>query len=255
MGVLYHGSKEHNLSKIEPRKSTHGTYVYATPEKTLAVHFSKRCGDDLTYAIGHFSKENGPWELVEKIPGALEKMYSNDSSLYTISDESFIDINTGFEEMVSRSAVDVINEEYYDSVYDAILKLEEKGEIKIYRYPNKPKGMQKDNSDILDKWRRYKKDLGREFELYEFDRLVFLHPNLIDKINELACEFQYDYHYEEKDLISIFQKRVDIQLHDLQIEQYIDCAYNSICDTFPNIVDEITKIYDDYINKLTAKKL
>ena len=49
MGVVYHGSKEHGLTRLEPRKSTHGKYVYATPEKVLAVHFSGRCGDDLTY--------------------------------------------------------------------------------------------------------------------------------------------------------------------------------------------------------------
>lgn len=44
MGVVYHGSKEHGLTKLEPRKSTYGKYVYATPEKVLAVHFSGRCG-------------------------------------------------------------------------------------------------------------------------------------------------------------------------------------------------------------------
>ena len=66
-------------------KSTHGTYVYATPEKVLALHFSKRCGDDLVYDIGHFSVEkDGPWELIENVPGAFDKMYSNSSSIYTL---------------------------------------------------------------------------------------------------------------------------------------------------------------------------
>ena len=77
MGMVYHGSKEHGLKRLEPRKSTHGVYVYATPEKVLALHFSGRCGDDLTYEIGHFgSDKNGPWELVENVPRAFEKMYS-----------------------------------------------------------------------------------------------------------------------------------------------------------------------------------
>ena len=57
MEIVYHGSKESGLKRLEPRKSTHGTYVYATPEKVLALHFSKRCGDDLVYDIGHFSIE------------------------------------------------------------------------------------------------------------------------------------------------------------------------------------------------------
>ena len=31
MGIVYHGSKEHGIKRVEPRKSTHGVYVYATP--------------------------------------------------------------------------------------------------------------------------------------------------------------------------------------------------------------------------------
>ena len=78
MKVVYHGSKEHGIKRLEPRKSTHGTYVYAIPDKALAIHFSGRCGDDLTYSLGHYSNdENGPWQLIENIPGAFEKMYSN----------------------------------------------------------------------------------------------------------------------------------------------------------------------------------
>ena len=43
MGIVYHGSKEHGIKRLEPRKSTHGVYVYATPEKVLALNFSGRC--------------------------------------------------------------------------------------------------------------------------------------------------------------------------------------------------------------------
>ena len=57
MGIVYHGSKEHEIKRLEPRKSTHGVYVYATPEKVLALNFSGRCGDDLTYDIGHFNTD------------------------------------------------------------------------------------------------------------------------------------------------------------------------------------------------------
>lgn len=98
MKFVYHGSKEHGIKRLEPRKSTHGVYVYATPEKALTLVFSGRCGDDLTYDIGHFDTDkNGPWELVENIPGAFEKMFSNSSSIYLLSGETFKDINTGFE--------------------------------------------------------------------------------------------------------------------------------------------------------------
>ena len=34
MGVLYHGSKESGLTRLDPHKSTHGDYVYATKIRT-----------------------------------------------------------------------------------------------------------------------------------------------------------------------------------------------------------------------------
>lgn len=255
MGILYHGSKVHNMKVIEPRESTHGNYVYATPVKALAIHFSKRCGDDLTYDIGHYTSKEGPWELVEKIPGAFEKMYSNDSSLYTISDDTFKDINTGFEEVVSEEPVDVISEEYYESVFDAIVKLEKEGLIKIYRYPNKPEGRPKDNSDIIDKWRFYKEKLGRTHDKYKFDRLFGLHPELMDKINELVLEFGLDFQYKEEDLIDILKRRVELQLHDLNHEQYIECSVTYISEVFPDLADEVAKIYENYKSRIKENNL
>ena len=255
MNTLYHGSKEHGLKRIEPRKSTHGVYVYATPEKVLALNFSGRCGDDLTYSIGHFDTDkNGPWELVENIPSAFEKMFSNSSSIYSFSDETFKDIHTGFAEVVSEVGVDVINEEYCENVYDGLLQAEKDGLVKIYRYPNKPASLKQDGSDILDKWRRYKNEMHKEFRKDEFDRLVYLYPNLLQKINELANEFNYDYYYEPKDLIDIFNDRIQRQLYDLEHEQYIDCAYVSICNTFPNLKQEIDILYKDFISHNDIKK-
>ena len=249
MGIVYHGSKEHGIKRLEPRKSTHGVYVYATPEKVLALIFSGRCGDDLTYDIGHFNTDKkGPWELVENIPGAFEKMFSNSSSIYSFSDKIFKDIHTGFEEVVSEVGVDVVNEEYCENVYEGLLNAEREGLVRIYRYPNKPEGFKQDGSDILDKWRRYKYKMNKEFTKNEFDRLVYLHPNLLPKINELAQEFNYDYHYESKDLIEIFNNRIQRQLYDQEHEQYVDCSYISICSVFPDLKPQIDVLYNDYKN-------
>ena len=252
MEIVYHGSKEHGIKRLEPRKSTHGVYVYATPEKVLALNFSGRCGDDLTYDIGHFSTDkNGPWELVENIPGAFEKMFSNSSSIYSFSDETFKDIHTGFEEV----GVDVVNEEYCENVYEGLLQAEKEGLVKIYRYPNKPVGFKQGGSDILDKWRRYKYKMNKEFSKNEFDRLVYLHPNLLLKINELANEFNYDYHYEPNDLINIFNNRIQRQLYDLEHEQYIDCSYISICNAFPDLKPQIDALYNEYNNSINIEKV
>ena len=240
MGIVYHGSKEHRIKRLEPRKSTHGVYVYATPEKVLALNFSGRCGDDLTYDIGRFDTDkDGPWELVENIPGAFDKMFSNSSSIYSFSDETFKDIHTGFEEVVSEVGVDVVSEEYCENVYEGLLQAEKEGLVKIYRYPNKPVGFKQGGSDILDKWRRYKYKMNKEFSKNEFDRLVYLHPNLLLKINELANEFNYDYHYEPNDLINIFNNRIQRQLYDPDHEQYIECSYISIINSFPELKEKM----------------
>lgn len=255
MKFVYHGSKEHGIKRLEPRKSTHGVYVYATPEKVLALVFSGRCGDDLTYDIGHFDTDkNGPWELVENIPEAFEKMFSNSSSIYLLSGETFKDINTGFEEVVSETSVDVIDEEYCENVYEGLKIAETNGLVKIYRYPNKPFSFKQDGSDILDKWRYCKDKLHKEFTKNEFDRLVCLHPNLLEKINELAHDFNYDYHYEPQDLIDIFSNRIQRQLYDLDHEQYIDCSYINICNTFPNLKLQIDILYDYYKNYIIQNK-
>ena len=256
MGIVYHGSKVHGIKRLEPRKSTHGVYVYATPEKVLALNFSGRCGDDLTFDIGHFGTDkDGPWELVENIPGAFEKMFSNSSSIYSLSDETFKDIHTGFEEVVSEVGVDVVDEEYCENVYEGLLRAEKDGLVKIYRYPNKPNGLKEDCSEILDKWRRYKNKMHMNFSKNSFDRLVCLHPILLPKINELAREFNYNYHYEPKDLIEIFNSRIQRQLHDLEYEQYIDCSYISICSVFPELKQQMDELYNNYKQSINQKSV
>lgn len=254
MGIVYHGSKEHNLKRLEPRKSTHGVYVYATTEKVLALIFSGRCGDDLTYDIGRFdNSKSEPWELVENVPCAFDKMFSNSSSIYTLKDDTFKDIHTGFCEVTSIVGVDIQSEEYCENVWSGLIKAEQEGLVKIYRYPSKPSSMKKDGSDILDKWRFYKTKMSKNFTKDDFDRLVYLHPELLSKINELSQEFGYSYHYETKDLIDIFSKKIERQLYDREHEQYIESAYISICKSCKEIKSDIEELYHSYIDATKNK--
>ena len=255
MGVVYHGSKEHGLKRIEPRKSTHGKYVYATEDRALAIHFSGRCGDDLTYDLGHFDVDReGPWQLVENIPGAFEKMYANNSSIYTLSDETFEDAHTGFREVLSKTGVDVQGEELCPNVYEAILQLEKDGLLEIYRYPSKPAGLSMDGSHILDKMRHYKYDMGAKFNVHQFDRLAYLHPGLLPQINELADEFGVDVHYEIVDLVDLFRERVQRQLRDPEREQFIDSSYISICRAYPELKPFVEEIYRAYCEEVIKKQ-
>ena len=255
MGVVYHGSKNHGIKRLEPRKSTHGEYLYATHDKVLALIFSRKSGDDLTFDVGHFGiDKDAPWQLVENIPGAFDKMFSNSSSIYTFSDETFKDINTGFDEVVSSVGADVISEEYVDNVFEGIKKAQEAGLVTIYRYPNKPEGLKQDGSDILDKWKYYKENLNKDFEKREFDRLAYLHPELLDKINILSKDLGYDYYYTPGDLISLFKKACDIQLRDSEHELYVDSSYISIVNNFPEIREIIDETYEYYKERLEVSK-
>ena len=88
--------------------------------------------------------------------------------------------------------------------------------------------------------------MNKDFSKNEFDRLAYLHPNLLSKINELAQEFNYDYHYEPNDLIELFNNRIQKQLYDQEHEQYVDCSYVSICNAFPNLKSQIDILYENY---------
>ena len=212
MGYVYHGSSKQGTQTLHPKKSTHGTYLYATPHKALAIHFSGRAGDDFTYALGHFGTDKSePWELVELIPGALEKMYSNSSSIYTLPDDTFKNIHTGFAEVVSTESVKVIDEEKHESVYDAIMQLEKEGEIVIYRYPDTPPSFPKDGTYLIDKLREFFQKTGKKFGKNEFDALFCLHPNLMSEINKLVKEQGHHFQYKKEDLIKIYgRKRISI---------------------------------------------
>lgn len=242
MEVVYHGSSNSSLKVLNTHKSTHGNYLYATKNKIIAMHFGKRCGDDLTYAFGKFGTDT--LTLVELIPGAFEKMYSNSLSIYTLPAETFKDIKTGFSEVVSEVDVEVIGEEYYENVFEKLKEYENQGLLKMYRYPNKPETLKE--NELIDKWRKYRSELNSTFSKNDFDRMAFLHPELLDELNKFIKECGIDYEYTEDSLIEVFKERVDRQLAKPEIEQYIDCAYISITNTFPNIKESIDKIYEEY---------
>lgn len=248
MGYVYHGSRTHGIKRMEAKKSTHGVYVYGTPHKALALHFGARAGDDFTYALGHFdTPKDSPWELVELIPGGLEKMYDNSASIYTISDETFEDLHSGFAEVVSKVGVDVVSEERVDNVYEAILQLEKEGAIKIYRYPDRPKGFPSDSSHLIDKLRKYEK-LGHKITVDDLERLFCLHPYLMDKINAFADEKSLGVTFTKRNLIRIFGNNIKKQLFSIKKDQefYIESSYKSIVATFPELTVAMDQLYGMY---------
>jgi hypothetical protein len=241
MGNLYHGSYEKGIKRLEPHQSTHGNYVYATPYKELAIIFSGRCGDDCTYAL-YRNSENDPWKLVERIPEAFNTMYKNSSSIYTLDDSTFKDINTGFAEVVSEVGVDIINEEYIENVYDEIKKLASEGKVELYIYPNKPKEIPSDSSDLIDKQIRQQKRNNKPVSKECFARILLLHPYLIDKINKKMIELNINATpYKKEDIINLFEIAVTRQSIDLKREQYLNSIIISINNTFPELLPYINQ--------------
>lgn len=217
MEYVYHGSKVHGLKTLIPHQSTHGTYVYATESKEIATIMSKRCGDDATYSLS--KDEDGKYALVERIPHAFEKMFSNDFSLYTLDSSLFKNINTGFTEVVSEVEVPVIKEEAYINLMEAINKLVEDGVINIYYYPNRPKSIPDDDRDLIDKIRKvYIEKLHKKFTVREIARWIFLHPNLESEFRSIAEEqnLMVPSYEEIKDIL------IESQKEKPDHEMYID---------------------------------
>ncbi|MCH5166389.1 MAG: hypothetical protein J1F35_00720 [Erysipelotrichales bacterium] len=219
MEYVYHGSKVHGLKSLTPHESTHGTYVYATACKEIAIIMSKRCGDDATYSLT--TNKDGKLDLVERLPHAFAKMFSNAFSLYTLDASSFKNINTGFNEVVSEVEVTVIKEEEYSNLMDALNKLVEDNLINIYYYPNRPDYIPADDSDLIDKIRNtYIAKMHKQYTTRQLARWIFLHPNLEAEFRSIADEQGVDVpSYEE-----IKDRFVSDQKAAPDHEMYIDNA-------------------------------
>ena len=216
MEYVYHGSKIHGLKELTPHESTHGNYVYATPNKVVAILMSKCCGSDITYTLN--GDGNGHYDLIERIPGAIDKMYSNDASIYTLDNASFKNIHTGFDEVVSEETVKVEYEEYIPNLYEKLNELEEAGFVHIYYYPDRPSYIPEDDSDLVDKLKMYVFDKHKLYDSYNYAKWIFAHPNLESEIRSIA-EYQQVFipSYEE-----IKELMIKAQEHDPSHEMFID---------------------------------
>ena len=233
MAIIYHGSSTRGLTRLEPHKSTHGNYLYATKYKELAIIFSSRCVDDCTYAL-YRNNNDEPWTLVERIPEAFNTMFSNNASIYTLDDSTFKDINTGFSELVSNVGVNVVSEEYIENVYIKIKELEQNGLVKLYTYPNKPREIPNDNSDLIDKEIRQNKRENKSITRNSFERLILLHPNLMKKINKKIIELNLE-PFNKNDLINLFEEAILKQAIYPNYEQYLNSIVISISKTYPEL--------------------
>lgn len=224
---LYHGSSIKNLDVIVPHKSTHGEYVYATDDYACALVFSAPIGGDLIYSLGRNTKEE-PYSFVELIPHSFDKLLNASSTIYKVPSTTFKDINTGFNEYVSREEVPVIESKIIDNIGEELAKEEKQGHIKIYRYPNKPENFI---------------DYHKKQYIIDNPKLYLLHhPDEIDYVNEInktKINFQ--------DLLLFFSVYLQKNTNREKISEII---LVNLINSYPNNKKEILDTY--YNSRLLA---
>lgn len=236
MSYVYHGSHTSGLKKLIPHKSTHGNYVYATEDKTLPVIFSGVAGDDLVYSL--FRENKGSWQLVERVPECFSIIYNTSASVYTLESDSFKDIHTGFTEVVSETAVDVVQEEKIPNVYQELERLEKEGLIQIYHYPKRPESIPKDDLDLLERTIEYTKMNNGSVNKLTFERLLYLHPNLLKKVNETLSDMG-ELTYQKEELIDIFEKFIFKQMINPEEEFFLKSSMLQISKTYPDLTNDL----------------
>lgn len=180
--VVYHGSSNGNIDVLKCNKSTHQKEcIYATDNKVVAFLFMAKGNGDLDTRI---SSINGKLELVERRPGVLESLYNKEGYLYELDGETFdhYDYLWSKEVISFEKCLTPIKKTYYKNILDVLNKEEENNNITIYRYPNRPKGMPLDNSDLIEKYIRYEMQ-GLKGSI---SKLLDIYPEFKDTIDELV---------------------------------------------------------------------
>ena len=152
MNVVYHGSSNSNLEIIKSHKSTHKLdCIYATDNIVVALLFICDSNGDLDTRV---SSVNGKLELVERREGVLKSLYDRDGYIYVLDGSTFshYDYLWSKEVISFEKELKPVEKIYIKNVLDSIFEEEKKGNIKIYRYPDRPKDVPLDNSDLIDKF-------------------------------------------------------------------------------------------------------
>lgn len=180
--IVYHGSPDGNIEFLNAHKSTHQkNCIYATDNKVVALLFMGKGNRDLDTRL---SSVNGNSELVERRTGILEKLYNKEGYLYEIDGSTFshYDYLWSLEVISFKSEIKPINKIYYPNILDAIIEEEKKGNIIIYRYPNRPKNMPFDNSDLIEKYISFE----NQGLTGSISKLLSIYPEFSSMIEELG---------------------------------------------------------------------
>lgn len=188
---LYRGAKISGLKIMEPRLVNHDKpYVYATTDKVECILYSVK-GGNLNYTNIYGYDDDGQRCLIERKANCLEDIFNHEGRYYILDDTNFYkhkSLGVGNNEYVSEVPVKVKKEIIISNVWEYFKELEEKGKLKIYRYPNRPKKYPKDDSDLIEcavLTYAETNDLDKSFMLFEK-----YHPELKKRIQETKIEIK-----------------------------------------------------------------
>lgn len=180
MCVLYHGSRTPKLKTIGPHVSTHGeAYVYASRDPLVALLFLGNWDD---FLINVAYGDDGLLEITERCAGALEVAFDGcGGSIYELNDESFHTGRTRFDgELVCETAQPTLGETSFQNIYSELLKANERGALRIRRYPDRHPDIPADDSDLAEEALEL---FARTNNRAIIKRCVSLHPHLAEKLN------------------------------------------------------------------------
>lgn len=185
--TLFHAGPTHGLTRLEPRRSTHGVpWVYATPHVEMVVPYLAGWGD-LDFAQWHVE---GTFHLVERYPGAFRTIFEGVSgSIYRVPADSFRELEPGGPEWVSDLAVEVLEETRVIDAWTHLRAVSAATALTLYVHPDRPPFVPADDSDLVAKVARWMATAGvprEESVLYRDFR--DLHPALLDALHRALEE-------------------------------------------------------------------
>lgn len=147
---VFHSGKISGLKVIEPHVSSHGhPWVYATTYLGITAAYLGPWSDFDFYQ----GVDDGVPVLAERYEGAFEKAFAGrKGSIYLLEKKLFLEGKTPFHaEVVTPEVVHPLDEIVIEDAADFLRRLEREGKLKLYFYPNKPRHVSQDDSDLINK--------------------------------------------------------------------------------------------------------
>ena len=189
--IVYHGSPNGGIKEFKLDESTHRIKcLYAAENKVIAMLFMARDRGDLDTVIG--MNDDGVPYIAERREGILKGLYNREGYLYTIDGSTFHheDYLWSPEVISTEPSLKPIDCTYYPNILEALKKEADKGNLEIYEYPNRPKNVPLDNSDLIDKYISFDNN-GNHGAL---DSLLSVYPEFREQVFsklEMPTEFYY----------------------------------------------------------------